>query len=167
MGQKHQDRCAEEPQLICVMRYRCGAVHGCSSSSNSSSASDFQASIHPAAAAAAAAAAASGTNVASVRAGAAASHRSVRPGPAVYARLSAEVLRSGDDVTNRCPSGTATPVVVPRLHAAAANRSRSPIIVQRRLERRFDFNSTAIRLQFDRATTIRRPALSPGCCTAV
>jgi len=34
--------------------------------------------------------------------------------------------------------------------------------LRRRLQLRFDF----IRLQFDRATTIRRPMLRLGCCTA-
>jgi len=36
------------------------------------------------------------------------------------------------------------------------------------LQLRFDFDSTAIRPRFDRATTIRRPTCTsrPGCCTA-
>jgi len=31
---------------------------------------------------------------------------------------------------------------------------------------RFDRDSTSVRLQLDRATTIRRPTLRPDCCTA-
>jgi len=30
----------------------------------------------------------------------------------------------------------------------------------------YNYHSTYIRLRFDRATSIRRPTLRPGCCTA-
>ena len=36
--------------------------------------------------------------------------------------------------------------------------------VKRRLQLRFDCDSTAVRLQFNHATTIRRPTLRPTCC---
>ena len=39
-------------------------------------------------------------------------------------------------------------------------------VLTRWLQLRFDIGSTAVRLQFDRATTIRRPTSGPGCCAA-
>ena len=40
-------------------------------------------------------------------------------------------------------------------------------VIRRRLHLRFDFDSTAIRMQFDHAAAIRRPTLRPGCGTVV
>jgi len=39
-------------------------------------------------------------------------------------------------------------------------------VVKTTIRPRFDRRSTTIQLQFDRATTIRRPTSRPGCCTA-
>jgi len=61
------------------------------------------------------------------------------------------------------------PVDCKSIHAAAATRIKAVVTTTIRL--RLDRRSTPSRLQFDRATTIRRPTLYDrrpvvGCCTA-
>jgi len=55
----------------------------------------------------------------------------------------------------------------PRHHAGAPAQHDSPVGLRLKqcLQLRFHFDSTIVRLQFDRATTIRRPTLRP--CGAI